>query len=150
MEHIALLRICILIGGGLQFFVFILLVYQARKTKQWNTTTGKILASELSDFGLDTNNTGKTYKARIKYQYIVTGKKYVSRKIYYGGWIAISFSSYMRTLVAQYNVGEECTVYYNPRNPKKSVLKTGTVLPVYFLLLGAIVCVGVGICMYCI
>ena len=74
MEHIVLLRICILIGGGLQFFVFILLVYQARKTKQWNTTTGKILASELSDFNWETDDAGKTYKASIKYQYIVEGE----------------------------------------------------------------------------
>lgn len=148
MEHIVLLRICILIGGGLQFFVFILLVYQARKTKQWNTTTGKILASELSDFNWETDDTGKTYKASVKYQYIVEGEKYVSKKVYYGDWIAISFSSYMQTLVAQYNVGEEYTVYYNPQNPKKSVLKAGTVLPVYFLLLGALVFIGIGICLY--
>lgn len=146
MEDIILLRICILIGGGLQFFVFILLVYQARKTKQWNTTTGKILASELSDW--ETDDTGKAYKASIKYQYIVEGEKYVSKKVYSGDWIAISFSSYMQTLIAQYNVGEEYTVYYNPRNPKKSVLKAGMVLPVYSLLLGALVFIGIGIYLY--
>mgnify|MGYP001266037489 CR=1 FL=1 len=81
------------------------------------------------------------------YFYRDEGEKYVSKKVYYGDWVAISFSSYMQTLVAQYNVGEECMVYYNPQNPKKSVLKTGIALPVYSLLLGALVFIGVSICL---
>lgn len=137
-----------LIGGGIQLFVFLFLVYRAKKNKQWNTTNGKILVSELSGFTWDTDNTGQSYTVKIKYQYIVDGEKYISKKVYYGDWIAISFSSYMQTMVAQYKVGGGCTVYYNPQNPRKSVLKSGVALPIYSLLLSALLFMGVGICLY--
>jgi hypothetical protein len=148
MEYIPLLRLCVLIGGLLQLLIFALLVYLSLKTRQWSETTGKILSSELSDFNWETDDTGKTYKASIKYQYQVGGKEYTSKRAYYGDWIAISFSSYMRTLVAQYKAGEECKVYYNPQNPQTSVLKIGVISSIYSLLLGGLIFIGVSICLY--
>lgn len=150
IEDIVFFKMCLLIGGGLQLFIFLIIVYQAQKVKQWNTTTGKVLASELSCFTMETGRVDGAYNVNIKYQYIVKGEKYISKKVYCGDWVALSFSYYMKTIVAQYKIGDECTVYYNTRNPKKSVLKVGICLPVYSVLLCALLFIGIGIYLECI
>lgn len=148
MEYIPFLRICLLIGGALQLLCFLSIFYQTRKSKQWSTTIGEVLSSELVDFGWNDGDSSKTYKAIVKYQYQIGGDIYSSGKIYYGDWIAISFSSYMKKIVNQYCKGEECIVHYNPQKPQKSVLKATLALPVYSLLLGSLLFVGIGIYLY--
>ncbi len=145
MEYIPLLRICLLIGGVLQILFFLRIVYQTERSKQWPITTGIILSSEWSSFGSDNADSSKTYKADIKYQYQIDEKVYTSRKIYYGDWISISFSSLVKRIVREYGVGKECIVHYDPQYPSKAVLRATLAPPIYFLLVGGLAFAGVGV-----
>ncbi len=148
MEYIPLLRICLLIGGVLQILFFLRIVCQTERSKHWPTTTGIILSSELSSFGSENADSSKTYKADIKYQYQIDEKNYTSRRIYYGDWISISFSSLVKKIVREYGVGKECIVHYDPQNPLKEVLRVTLATPVYFLLLGGLTFVGISIYLF--
>ncbi|WP_434533915.1 DUF3592 domain-containing protein [Bacteroides sedimenti] len=62
--------------------------------------------------------------------------------------MAICFSSYIKKIVKQYGIGEECMVYYNPQKPQKSELKFILDLPVYFVLLCGLSFAGIGMYLY--
>ena len=150
MEYIPLIRICLIIGGMLQILYFISILYKIRKSKRWSTVTGKILFSELIRTDCYTGNVSNTYRAIVKYQYQVGEKIYFSKKIYYGDRISISLSFYMKKIVNWYSVGTEPVVYYNPQKPEKSVLMVTLAPPVYFLLLSALIFIGIGTFQYII
>ena len=149
MEYIPLLRVCLLIGGVLQMLLFLSIFHRTIKSKQWPKTAGRVLFSELYQLSrCDVDRKNTAYKAIVKYQYQIDGKTYFSRKIYYGDWIAISFSSYMKKIVKQYSIGAECIVHYNPQKAEKSVLKVTLATPVYSLLLAASLFIGMGVYLY--
>lgn len=148
MEYIPLLRICLVVGGILQILCFLRILYKTERSKQWPTTSGEILSSTLLDFGWDGENTNKVYKAAIKYCYQIAGVIYCSKKIYYGDWISIGFSSYMKKIVKEYSIGVKCTVHYNPQKPQESVLKVILAFPAYCILVGGLLFVGIGLYLY--
>lgn len=138
-EEYTVAYICLLICGIMQMICFFILFHFVKKSKQWPTTKGKILYSGITFYGLDDENSNRVYKAVVRYQYQVMDKIYISERLYYGDWITTNFSSRARKLAKQYILGSECNVYYNPLNPRKSVLKTNLNASVCGMLVSGII-----------
>lgn len=137
--------ICLLFGGIIQMLCFFVLLHLSKKSKQWPTTMGKILSSEISTLGSNCDDMSKSYKAVIRYQYQVQDNMYRSSRLHYGSWIATDFSSYAKKAAQRYKEGCECTVHYNPQKPQNSVLETKLGMSTYHLLVGGILFIFVGI-----
>lgn len=116
-------------------FYFFIVFYLSKKAKRWPKTMGEILFSEVTSSVFSPEDPHRiTYKAKIKYQYQVQDKIYVSDKICYGDWIFISSSSYARKLVNKHQIGNKCIVHYNSQKPQNAVLETAISSPVRLLL----------------
>lgn len=99
-------------------YIFIL----SKKSKNWIIAEGEIISSKIQESYFDE---GVMYRAIIHYKYTIGGKKYSSKRIFYGDYIGKNFSKSVRTLVNKYDKREKVLVYYNPHNPRRSVLETG-------------------------
>lgn len=146
-EEIVLLHTCLQIGGILFIVLFLCVCYQTRKSRRWSTTIGKILSSSVSSWNMP-GEVEKVYEAKIKYQYEVGGRLYSSKRAYYGDWLAINSSSYMKKITEEYCIKPHCVVYYDPRKPQNAVLIKGIAPPVYSLLVFGLVFIGADICVY--
>ena len=92
--------------------------YMARN---WPTTTGKVLNSELvEEWGSD----DIVYKADIQYSYIVKNIEYKSEKIYFG-LLNLTSKWPAKYLTKKYKYSDKIVVYYNPGSASDSVLITG-------------------------
>ena len=78
------------------------------------SVSGRILKSER-------NGSSKRSSHNVEYQYVVNGYTFVSDTVSYKA----PGSSYSRRTVRKYPVGKQVTVYYDPRNPRYSVLEPG-------------------------
>ena len=110
--------------GGAVFFLFALPPLQYSNTsKSWPTVPGTITRSEVDVWRRD----GKThYQPDIGYTYSVDGKKYSSSKITVGEPPLDNNVTPAKRLQAEYPVGKEVVVYYDPELPESSALKPGT------------------------
>lgn len=79
------------------------------------SVSGRILKSEL-------NGGRKSSSHNVEYQYVVNGYTFVSDTVSYKA----PGSSYSRRIVRKYPAGKKVTVYYDPRNPRYSVLELGS------------------------
>lgn len=135
----------LIIGGVIQVIVFFILFNFSEKAKEWPTTRGQILSSEVCTLGWNDENSSKSYKPIIKYQYEVEGILYTSSRLHYGDWIAINSSFFAKKTISRYGEGCKCIVHYNPRKPQVSVLETKLGPPTYFLLGCGILFIIVGL-----
>jgi hypothetical protein len=101
------------------------LFFLSKKTKKWIHVEGEILKAELSI----TKNMGEelmtSYNAKVKYQYTVDRKKYVSLRIFYGDYMQTNLSRNPENTIKKYSEAKKVDVYYNPTKPSCSVLETG-------------------------
>ena len=113
----------------------IVTLQRALTSRKWPTVEGKVVApGELK--GPD----GTPY--RFEYEYIVNGQRFVS------GMVALFASKDMeRKAIQQHQVGSQVLVYYNPAEPKRSILVPGASVRLWTLLCSIIIfCVaGAGI-----
>lgn len=115
--------------------------------KYWPTAKGKICSSGVSmSEDLEDTIRNKRYRTSIKYKYVIDGKEYFSEKVYFGDWLEISSSSFMRKVVGLYKAGDECSVHYHPRKPQKSMLIVRVTPPVYALLFLGVAFMVAGMC----
>jgi hypothetical protein len=120
---------------GLIFTVIGLILYKkAKRTSNWQATYGTILLSEIkkstgSSFKTGTNqsnyNYSNIYTPEICYSYNVLSQEYNSNKIGVFGSLGTSSSVRAFNITKKYPVNSRVTVYYNPDNPKDSVLEQG-------------------------
>jgi len=117
------LGLVFIIIGGFAFFMWGLPPMQyANASKSWLSVPGEITRSEVDTYRKD----GKTqYLPDIAYTYTVEGRNYTSSKITVGDPPSTSNISPAKRLQAEYPVGEEVTVYYDPEVHSSSTLKTG-------------------------
>ena len=116
----------------------------SRSYEDWKSTEGEITYSELV-YGIGCGP-GATMSSMVIYDFEVEGVSYSSSNISHGA-DNVNCGTY---LVDTYPKGKKVTVYYDPENPKDSVLKLtemNTVIAVIigFLLLGMILCGYVGL-----
>lgn len=117
--------------GAAVFFLFALPPLQySIASKTWPSVPGTITRSEVDVWKRD----GKThYEPDIAYSYTVDGKKYSSAKITVGDAPLDNNVSAAKRLQAEYPVGTEVPVYYDPELPGSSALEPGTKAGDYML-----------------
>ena len=140
MSYIWIVNICA--GIGIIFIVhFISLFILSKGTTNWKITEGEIISSKMQEM-LDE---GAMYRAIIQYKYTIEEKEYFSNRIFYGNNIGKNLPFSVKTLVNKYVKEGKVLVYYNPNNPKRSVLETGVHSVIYRELLVGILFVALSI-----
>jgi len=112
------------------FFMF-LLIYGGKKatqSRQWQPIKGRIISSEISERRTESEQGSKFIRsAKVVYQYSVNNKKYTSTRISF--WK----KTYAEISIKRYPAGKRVVVYYDPKNPKVSVLDKGLSIGFYVL-----------------
>ena len=132
---------------GILFILhFVYLFILSRSTKKWLSIEGKINKSKLEITNQDIgNDMSVSYKANIEYQYVIEGNTYHSGRVFIGDYIRRNTSRNIESLVNKYAKDDKVLVYYNPNNPKRSVLETGVHSVIYRELLAGILLVALSI-----
>ena len=117
-------------------------VYQVRVSR-WPAARGQLLKAGLRKFGVTKwVKAEQEYVADALYEYEVNGNKYVGKRL--SPWSMVVSHNARFVLDAQLGrvkkgVDGQITVYYNPRNPKKSfLLRTGIVSQLITLAIGLV------------
>jgi len=126
---------------GSQKLVFLLLlgiglfgweVYSAAKSNEassWPSTTATITQSEIKKVRKSRRRRGRrrsswSRELHVQYDYYVQGQSYNNNRVAFGNSVSNALDSIGRpNVVDQYPKGKSVTVYYNPDNPKDSVLE---------------------------
>jgi hypothetical protein len=112
------------------FFLLLLLAWfiysaigiiKAIETKSWPTTNGIVLSSEVKR-GNNSKGSPK-FEPVINYTYEIGSEEHSSNK--YSSTIARGSSMWAKEIIVQYPDNSEIEVFYNPKNPKESVLDPG-------------------------
>lgn len=90
--------------------------YSAR---EWPSVDGVITKSELASKSPGADSSG-SYVMDVEYEYIVHGRKYVKNGLRLGWKLMMSWRAAMEKRLAEYPVGREVRVSYNPRRPQES------------------------------
>ena len=110
--------------GGYEF-------WQGSKTKDWPASQGKIIESEIETRSSSSPRHGRTsrrdtdYSVRIRYSYEVAGQKLEGQRLQYG-YKSHDERSSAKQEQSRYPSGKEVQVFYDPKNPKSSVLLKGS------------------------
>ena len=109
---------------GILFILhFVYLFILSKNTQKWLSIEGKINKSKLEITNQDIgNDMSVSYKANIEYQYVVEENIYNSERVFIGDYIRRNTSRNVKSLVNKYAKDDKVLVYYNPNNPKHSVL----------------------------
>ncbi|MCP4141985.1 MAG: DUF3592 domain-containing protein [Chloroflexi bacterium] len=93
----------------------------ADKSQGWSSTFGKITKASLDkEASFESGNT--LYYPEVEYTYEFLGTEYTGYKISFGGSSGNSNRKKSEETLAKYPVGKEIPVFYDPNNPKDSVL----------------------------
>jgi hypothetical protein len=101
------------------------------RAEQFPATTGRVIASYVEEDSHQNKDRTKPphvfYRPIIRYQYEVGGKIYREGCCRFGRNNSDSDPGPARRLVAEFPVGREMPVYYDPDQPENAVLKPGIV-----------------------
>lgn len=100
------------------------------RAREFPTVNGQVTRSEV--ITAPRSKGQKSYREAISYAYVVDGHEYASDRPGLGGIRIGNGRRQAEALVAQYPVGKELTVYYDPAVPGDGVLRPG-VLPEHLL-----------------
>ncbi len=139
------------IGTGLGMLIKLLKNFsKVSHSKNWLSTSGKIVSSEL-DAQTTTDEDGyqtTTYFANILFQYQVSDKVFDCDCINFDYGIRTSNMRIQQSIVEQYPVGRQVTVYYDPDDPQQAVLEkrvngvfTTIMVSAVFILIGVVLAV---------
>jgi len=93
------------------------------ETQRWLPAPGKIISASFIE-GSNNTSSGYDYEKKIKYEYTVEGKTYVSSRV--AIWeMSSNRSEALRDVEEIFPAGKEVTVYYNPLDPQEAVLRPG-------------------------
>ena len=93
----------------------------AKSSESWPSVQGVVLKSKVS---VDNSGDGTTYGADVIYRYKVSGESYKGDKVTISE-VSTSSRNRARKIVKRYRKGKKVTVYYDPGEPKTSVLERG-------------------------
>ena len=135
------------IGGFLLAFVLgTPLLTEGKASESWPSTTGVVIESKLSSrrvTGSGKNAGSHTkYFPVVKYTYEFNGTAFTGDRIRIGG--QEGDEAEMRSILDQYPVDSEVTVFYSPEAPEQSVLRTGTSGGTYIALISGITMLVIG------
>jgi len=95
----------------------------ANASKNWPTTKGKVVKSEVGSTASDSRNRGNFFPI-VNYQFSVDGTSYTGEKVIFGldnSWNATR----AREVIKRYPKGADVTVYYTPEKPETCLLEPG-------------------------
>ena len=141
----------ILFGVGIGMLIKLAQHYgKLQKSKNWLSTSGVITSSELDaqttadDDGYETT----TYLAKVIFTYDVNGSPYECDCINFDYGMRTSNIRKQQSVLEQYPLGSQVTVYYNPENPQQSVLEkrvngafTTILVSAVFIIIGVVLAV---------
>ena len=108
----------------------------------WCKVKGVMAASEIEEkYNSYSENTAlaTTYFPLIRYEYDVSGKKNIGKKLYSGLDFSASSKAYAAQVTNEYSLGKVVDVFYNAKRPEDSCLRVRMHISSWFsLLLGAV------------
>ncbi len=137
--------IFICIGVGILIIGFPNIKF-SKESSHWPTTTGVVVLSEIKEYQSNRtdNFSGIVYGPHILYEYYLDDIKYLSDRYTFSP-IRYGNPDNVKKIVDLFNTGEKITVYYNPKNPKISVLKSGTNISSYIIIFFGLVGISIGV-----
>jgi hypothetical protein len=126
-----LLGLLVFVSAGF-FFIFPDFVssvtgfVQAKRTKGWSETTGKVISSNVRARVETSEDSGPTayYTPWSKYTYMVDGESYKGDRITYNT-LEYYTAKPAHSVVDHISANREISVFYNPGDPQQSVLIRG-------------------------
>lgn len=128
--------------GGVIFGVLILIaglfaltwgirgLHAAVTSKDWPTTEGTVVRSELEKLrkkggaGSNQRKNRFAFKPQVHYEFEVDGQSYSGSRLTFSDYTT-SNEDQMQAIIAPYPVGTTVTVYYAPDKPSECTLETG-------------------------
>lgn len=107
------------------FVVCLYSIVRQKQTNAWPCVPGKLLKIGVNTFGSSPTKVGQDYVANALYEYQVDGKQYTGSTISAWGVVAshnMRFVLSLQSKAVKTLPGGRVCVYYNPKNPKKSLL----------------------------
>lgn len=137
------------IGTGIGLLIKLLKNFsKASHSKNWLSTSGKIISSEL-DAQTTTDEDGyqtTTYIANVLFQYTVNDIVFECDCINFDYGMRTSNRRIQQAVVEHYSTGSPVNVYYDPDDPQQAVLEkrvdgvyTSIMVAAVFILIGVIV-----------
>lgn len=116
-------------------------------SSNWPFVYGTITHSEVKITeervsGSTTTKRNYSYQPEIKYEYYLDGMPLIGERVRFGG---VSNRQIAENLVGIYKPGDEVQVYYNPDNPKDSVLEPGISFGMLLMPMLGLAAIGCGI-----
>ncbi len=105
--------------------------YYSQQAAHWPTTPGDITRS---DFEVNSDSDGTTYRARIEYAYSPDGYQRTGKTIAFG-YTASSGRQFHHEIYEALPVGAQVAVRYDPSNPDRAVLSHGVNRSILFILI---------------
>ena len=108
-----------------------------KQSEEWSSTTAVITNTYIEE-DYDNDDHDYTYYPQVKYEFSVNGKTYTGDSFSPGGMVnGYSSRSQAENFLADYRVGSNVTVYYDPDNPEQNALSVGVGGDAYiFLVVG--------------
>lgn len=102
---------------------------QVRLTRNWQSTTGKILDTSVQ--GRDSwdaqGRYTRLYNSEVVYSFEVEKQQYISDRVALGGTVRSSVNrgvpGEVKSILGRYQKGASVKVYYNPKNPTECALE---------------------------
>src|SRR3989344_3949897 len=139
-QALFIMPIFAIVGIALTIFWGIPTARNATESKNWPSVDGQITISNMSK-NYDSDDGSITYGVQVAYNYTVNSLPYTGSTVAFGDY-GSSDPSHAGGIVSRYPVGKSVKVYYNPDDPKTSVLEPGAGWSSF---IGLIVGIGFGI-----
>ena len=114
--------------GAINFYTYAAVVSKDRKAKDWKSVPGTVVSASLKKehrARIAQNNRTEWYDLfipNIKYTYAVNGTVHESSRIGYGIYTRRS-DTFGKKLMERFPAGASVPVYYNPADPRSSLLE---------------------------
>ena len=136
-----LMAVVVSLLGAIMALAGVRLTLLAWSMRRWPAAQGEVRSSDALRFQSVGAGQGARYRPEILYAFSVGGKEYTGVRRTLLAW-QTSGSQSAEEVVARYPVGKKVTVYYDPRNPRESILIRESALPSAILVtaLGLVFC----------
>lgn len=127
---LAVVGACLLVGVGW-------LLLQARRSAGWPSTTGRVVEARREETASGSRDHGGKWRLALTYEFTVDGRRHEGHRVAFGDRIfpGRAHQKEVDDLVARYARGQQVTVHYDPRDPSRCSLQTGTADNPYYMLL---------------
>lgn len=107
----------------------------AKQAAAWPTTPGEIVAS---DFVVNSDEDGTTYRTKVTYEYAVNGQSYIGDRVAFG-YSGSSRRTFHRKIYDALPIRTKLAVRYDPENPSRTALSHGVNRSIIFLVIFGLV-----------